>query len=140
MAGRKDIAKDGKKTQFKKGNTKSKGHAGKWLFREQLDWIKGQDIDPNDIDGSFKKLMGIKALVAGQHPKAEKINITRLFAIRYMERSIKKCDPILFEKIIDQTEGKLAETHIIKADKPIPMDGLTPENASKAYNETSGKK
>lgn len=100
----------GKKTQFQKGNKVAVGNKS-MTYRSQLKWLRDQPIDPNDIDGSIRRLLGMPLIKGknGQPDTGHRLNISRVFVIRYLERALKKVDPDLFERIINQTEGKLKE-------------------------------
>lgn len=136
MVGKGDpkIAELGKKTRFKKGHKLSVGNKS-MTYRQQLAWVRDQEIDPNDIDGSIKKLLGIMPVKG----KGNKLTISRAFAIRYIEKALKKCDPNLFDKIINQSEGNLTQEIIIPSTSPAPTDFISDEEAERVYREHINK-
>ncbi len=136
------IIEAGKKTQFKKGNKAAVGNMGPNTYRAQLAWIREQDIDPRDLDGSLKKLKEqkiIKVGRSGSKKNAVRINMTRLVAICALEKLLKNMDPTLFKEIINQTEGNLQQEIVIPTTIEAPTDFTTPEEAAAAYKNHVAK-
>lgn len=133
MAGKKEqLIKVSKKTQFKKGNKAAVGHDGAKAstIRAQLAWVRDQDIDPADIDGSLNRLMNKKP-----HKGESSLNMGRLVAVRAFERLVKKMDPHLFDKVINQTEGNLTQEIVLPPGVPAPTKFVTDEEAAAAYQQ-----
>lgn len=135
VVGKKEqIVAAGKATQFGKGNKVAVGNVGPWTYRAQLAWIREQELDPDNLEESLKKLKRQKA-VRGK----AKINITRLVAITAIEKMLKTMDPGLFKEIINQTEGNLTQEIIIPATTPAPIDASSDEDAAAAYKSHIAK-
>ena len=122
----------GKATQFgaENGNTRNRDMENpvkEWSYREQLRYLAAQDVDPDDIPGELKRLKRTPG-------NNEKSKLARVIAVRMLEKLYAKAQPALFEKIVDNTEGKLVQT---VAEVPPPnkydFDNMTDEEARQAY-------
>jgi hypothetical protein len=133
-----NIAEAGKATQFGQpgapdpvaaAKKKAAEEPARWSYRGHFKNLAAQDIstDPARINEELQRLrdeLGPKAPLA------------KMMAIRALERALKKMEPILLEKIIDNTEGKLSQT-IFTPDKVIAEENPSSlEEAARIYNET----
>ena len=131
-----NIAEEGKATQFgaeggpdPREARKKVDEPARWSYRGHFKNLAAQDIstDPARINEELQRLrdeLGPKAPLA------------KMMAIRALERALKKMEPILLEKIIDNTEGKLSQT-IFTPDKVIADENPSSlEEAARIYNET----
>lgn len=128
MARGDNLAKVRKKTQFKLGNEAHLGKPASTTYRQQLEWIRDYLTDSRDIDTIIKELLDLKP-----SKTRTKISIARIFVVRYLERALKKVDPQLFERIINQTEGNLVQVIKTPDDLPIPEDHDNLQDASDFY-------
>jgi len=118
-------------TQFKPGNTISRDSGVKpWTYRKNLQWVVRQELDQCILDAIDFKSNNFKAitkeLMTRSRLKGNKINASRLIAIRMFERAITLVEPRMINKLINMTEGKLKSVKRLPPQRP---DELLPENS-----------
>lgn len=100
-----------------------------WTMRKALEHLTGVEIDPTkDIDKELERILKYS------HPPDKKPTMGFMLMFRYYEKAIKTAPITLFDKIIEQTEGKLE----VAPEPPPPpaafkTDNITDEEADAAY-------
>lgn len=136
-----NIAEAGKATQFGQpggpdpvacAKKKAAEEPARWSYRAHLKNLASQDVstDPTKMNEELQRLRDECG------PRAP---LAKMIAIRALERMVKKMEPTLFEKVIDNTEGKLSQT-IFTADKVLADENPgSLEEAARIYKETVGQ-
>ena len=104
--------------------------AANWEYRAWFKNLATQEIDsdPAKLEAELQRLKG----------DTGKITIAKLTVIRAIERTLKKMEPIMLEKVIDNTEGKLVQELVIPSTRNAPENNVTLEEAAIAYKEHIG--
>lgn len=135
--GNPDLKVKGQATKFKKGHKLStKEHrdpekaAEKASTRAQMRYLIAQDIstDPAQLDAEISRLLQVGSVKA-------KAPISRIIALRAIEKVIKTMDNAALSTLIENTEGKMAQEIILPSKVEAPTTATTVEEAAANYKE-----
>lgn len=125
----KELSVHGKKTQFKKGKSGNADSDIKaYSYRHMLRYMAAQPVsgNPKTLQRELQKLY---------KDATGKSTIARMAAVRAIERMFAKMEPEMFQKVLDNTEGKLQQDVAFVPPTKAPTDSSTVEDAEKAYKE-----